>query len=179
MRRPLAKANTYQRGFTLLEVLVVITIIGILVGVTVISFGAADQRRLSAEASRLRLAFDQAADAAMMKQITLGWFYREEENQYHFEQLSDNHQWIKSDDTIFQDYAINDPIELSIEEPIQFRTQTKNLLRKSEEKEKPLLLFFSSGEYTPFEILLSDNKRSPIQIKGDGFDQVHSAMAQR
>ncbi len=168
--------NTDQGGFTLLEVLVVITIIGILVGVTVISFGAADQRRLTAEASRLKLAFNQAADAAMMKQITLGWFYQEEQKQYRFEQLNEAGLWLKPEGTVFQNYAIDGPIELTIEEPIQLRKETKVLLRELEKKEKPLLLFFSSGEYTPFDILLSDTKRNPVQIKGDGFGQIYSAL---
>jgi len=168
--------NASQGGFTLLEVLVVITIIAILVGVTVISFGAADQRRLGAEASRLKLAFNQAADAAMMKQITLGWFYQEEQKEYRFEQLNETGQWTKPGDTIFQNYTINAPIELAVEEPIQLRKETKVLLRELEEKEKPFLLFFSSGEYTPFDILLSDSKRNPVQIKGDGFGQIHSAF---
>lgn len=191
MRLQPAKIDAGQQGFTLLEVLVVITIVGILVGVTVLSFGATDQRRLSAEASRLKLAFEQAADAALMKQITLGWFYREEENQYRFEQLNDAGQWIKPGDTVFQSYAIDGPIELSIhqsienssEAPVQQRIQTKEFLREFEEDEKPQLLFFSSGEYTPFEILISDTKRSRVHIhvhiKGDGFGKIHSAMAQR
>ena len=168
-----------QQGFTLLEILVVITIIGVLMGVAVLSFGAVDQRRLSSEASRIKLAFNQAIDAAMMKQITLGWFYRPKEKQYRFQQLGENGQWVQPNDTVFKNYSINGPIELTMEQPILLRKQTKVLLRKLEEEEKPQLLFLASGEYTPFEMLLSDAKRSPIQIQGDGFSHIHSTVVHR
>ncbi|MBQ0806705.1 MAG: type II secretion system minor pseudopilin GspH [Porticoccus sp.] len=161
--------GTRQRGFTLLEVLIVITIVGIIVGVTTLSFGALDQRRLASDASRLHLAFNQAADTALMKQQTLGWFYREEENDYWFSLLNENGAWMPSNEPLFSPYPINAPTTISVE-PTDQRAETNT------HEGEPSLLFLASGEYTPFEIKVLDNKHSPIKLKGDGFGEITTLL---
>jgi general secretion pathway protein H len=158
-----------QRGFTLLEVLIVITIVGIIVGVTTLSFGALDQRRLASEASRLHLAFNHAADTALMKQQTLGWFYREEQNDYWFSLLNEAGEWTSSNEPLFSPYPINAPTTLSIE-PTGQRTDTNT------DDDKPSLLFLASGEYTPFELKILDSKHSPITLNGDGFGEITTLL---
>ncbi|KKL71703.1 hypothetical protein LCGC14_2092240 [marine sediment metagenome] len=152
-----------------MEVLIVITIVGIIVGVTTLSFGALDQRRLASEASRLHLAFNQAADTALMKQQTLGWFYREEENDYWFNLLNEKGEWTPSNEPLFSPYRINTPTTLSVE-PTDQQAET------NAHKGGPSLLFLASGEYTPFEIKVLDSKHSPIKLKGDGFGEITTLL---
>ena len=167
-----------QRGFTLLEVLLVITIIGIMVGVVTLSFGAIDQRRLAAEADRLKLALEQAADMALMQQQTTGWFYDAEQNSYSFK-TSNNQQWQELDHRLFQAHSIKPPFTLVIEEPSTNKstntgasTELQNLSPDEDKQPVPNLVFLSSGEYTPFELYILDEERLPIGLQGDGFGNI-------
>lgn len=191
---------TLQQGFTLLEVLMVITIVSIMVSVTVLSFGALDQRRLNSEVSQLQLALNQASDAALMKQINLGWFFQEEDNTYYFLQLSDKGKWIEPENSqvqknIFKSHTLNSAIHLSIEvppKPFELSSFEHDSNDNEQEtnfgigdesdskfippEESPYLLFLSSGEYTPFDIRITDDVRNPIQLQGNGFGNIISSL---
>jgi len=186
---------TSQQGFTLLELLMVITIVGIMVSVTVFSFGALDQRRLNSEASQLQLALNQASDAALMKQINLGWFFHEEENTYYFLQLNNEGEWIEpeknlAEKTIFKPYTLNSNIKISVEVPSKpfginndqnskeskFGIENRNSAELVSPQQAPYLLFLSSGEYTPFDIRFTDDVRRPIQLQGNGFGKIISGL---
>ena len=195
---------TLQQGFTLLEVLMVITIVSIMVSVTVLSFGALDQRRLNSEVSKLQLALNQASDSALMKQINLGWFFQEEDNTYYFLQLSDKGTWIEPESSqiqknIFRSHTLNSAIYLSIEVPPKpfelssfehspFKYDSNDNEQETNfgigddsdskfipPEESPFLLFLSSGEYTPFDIRITDDVRNPIQLQGNGFGKIISS----
>jgi len=173
----------------------VITIVGIMVSVTVFSFGALDQRRLNSEASQLQLALNQASDAALMKQINLGWFFHEEENTYYFLQLNNEGEWIEpeknlAEKTIFKPYTLNSNIKISVEVPSKpfginndqnskeskFGIENRNSAELVSPQQAPYLLFLSSGEYTPFDIRFTDDVRRPIQLQGNGFGKIISGL---
>lgn len=189
-----------QQGFTLLEMLVVITIAGIMVSVTVLSFGALDQRRMNSEVSQLQLALNQASDAALMKQINLGWFFQEEENTYYFLQLNNEGEWIEPENnlakkTIFKPHTLNSAIKISVEVPSKpfelssFENDSNDNEQETNfgigdesdtkfipPEESLYLLFLSSGEYTPFDIRFTDDVRRPIQLQGNGFGKIISGL---
>ena len=174
----------------------VITIVSIMVSVAVLSFGALDQRRLNSEVSQLQLALNQASDAALMKQINLGWFFQEEDNTYYFLQLSDKGTWIEPENSqvqknIFKSHTLHTAIHLFIEvppKPFELSSfehdsndnkQETNFGIGDESDSKfippgksPYLLFLSSGEYTPFDIRITDDVRNPIQLQGNGFGNI-------
>lgn len=183
----------------------VITIVSIMVSVTVLSFGALDQRRLNSEVSQLQLALNQASDIALMKQVNLGWFFQEEDNTYYFLQLSDKGKWIEPENSqvqknIFQPHTLNSVINLSIEVPpkpfelssfehstfkhnnndneqeINFGIGDKSDTKFNPPEESPYLLFLSSGEYTPFDIRITDDVRNPTQLQGNGFGKITSGL---
>lgn len=160
--------SAFQRGFTLLEMMLVITIIGILIGVSVMSFGAVEQRRYRDEAGRIKLALNQAMDVSLMRQKTLAWFYDEETHRYEFRFWSPEGTWEPlSEPEILKPYRLADHYSLKI-------TNSEDLL--GEEKEKPLLVFLASGEYTPFRLVFEDNKHLPVQLAGDGIGMISTAQ---
>jgi prepilin-type N-terminal cleavage/methylation domain-containing protein len=168
----------YRHGFTLLEVLVVITIVGILAGLTLLSFGALDQRRLTAETDRLRLALNHAVDASLLRQETIGWFYDSAQNSYEFKILPPGarkitgESWYKMSDSIFAAHNIYDSATLYIDTTLTTSQGTRRIERGATNAQLPALVFLASGEYTPFQIHVSDNTYSSITLQGDGFGAV-------
>ncbi len=162
-----------QLGFTLLELLIVITIIGILAGVVTLSFGAVDQRRLSAEADRLSLALNQAADASLMQQETIAWFYDKKQNHYEFRQLDHENNWESLEQALFSSYQIKVPSSLIIERSDSNKRELSAESEASEGAVIPNIIFLSSGEYSPFKITLSDKDLTPISLYGNGFTAIH------
>ncbi|MEW5791608.1 MAG: type II secretion system minor pseudopilin GspH [Pseudomonadota bacterium] len=61
------------RGFTLIEILVVMVLIGITLGLVSVNLMPDDQRTLRDEAQRLALLLDQAQEEAVLRGRALGW----------------------------------------------------------------------------------------------------------
>jgi len=161
----LSLTSSYQqRGFTLLETVLVVTIIGILIGLTTISLSALDQRHYQNEAHRLKLSLNQALDFVLMKKETLAWFYDGETRSYQFRRWHHKKDWAKIDTVeLFKLYELPQDYYLEIE-------QAESL--PDNEEETPQVVFFSSGEYTPFQATLKTKKHRPISLFGDGFSAI-------
>ncbi|MGE3773936.1 MAG: GspH/FimT family pseudopilin [Gammaproteobacteria bacterium] len=67
-------ANPRHTGFTLLEVLVVVTLIAILGSAVALSIGARGDRELEANAERVLAAFNHAAEAAVSSGRVYGFY---------------------------------------------------------------------------------------------------------
>lgn len=162
----LSLTSSYQqRGFTLLETVLVVTIIGILIGLTTISLSALDQRHYQNEAHRLKLSLEQALDFSLMKKETLAWFYDVETRGYEFRRWHHGKDWNKIDTVeLFKLHEL----------PHDYYLEVKHAesLPDSEEEDAPQVVFYPSGEYTPFQITLDAKKHHPIPLSGDGFNAV-------
>jgi general secretion pathway protein H len=62
-----------SRGFTLVEILVVVLLLGIAVAFVAVSLGSDDRETLRREAARLALGLEQAQDEAVMTGAALAW----------------------------------------------------------------------------------------------------------
>ncbi|XZG71855.1 GspH/FimT family pseudopilin [Chitinibacteraceae bacterium HSL-7] len=62
-----------QRGFTLIEVLAVMAIVGIVVAVVTVKLGVSDSQRVTMAAERLALTLDAARDEAILTGRTVAW----------------------------------------------------------------------------------------------------------
>ena len=61
------------RGFTLVEILVVVLLLGITVGFVAVKLGSDDRQALHDEAARLAIGLEQAQDEAIMTGAILAW----------------------------------------------------------------------------------------------------------
>lgn len=137
------------KGFTLIEILVVLVIISVILTFTTLSIGDGGlTRKLEQEAQRLASLLTLASQEAIMQEKELGISFEVEG--YHFHEWYEQ-KWhvLTAPDNIFRPrrFSVGIQAEIRLEgEPIVINEIQSNL---------PQLLLLSSGEFTPFEIILT------------------------
>ena len=104
-----------QRGFTLLELLVVMVIAGIMLGV--VSFNALpnSRQRLETDAKRLALLFQLARDEAILRNLPVA--FDVDQYGYHF-LVREDRVWSPLKDDMLRERSFElSPIQLNIEPP--------------------------------------------------------------
>jgi general secretion pathway protein H len=137
-----------SNGFTLIELMVVIVIIGILVNYVAISFGRnAPADQLKTESERLLSLIDIAAEEALLRSALIGVDILQDS--YGFLRL-ENGDWLPIDDTMFRDRDLPDEIEITLITALPEGDDDDG-----EEKRTPEIILLNSGEMTPFEIKIT------------------------
>lgn len=146
-----AGGNTAARGFTLLELLVVVLIIGITLALVVPVLDPGGDRVLEEEGRRLaallRLATEEAVLEGREFAVELS------PDGYRFLRL-ESQGWQALSDSLLRPRQL--PTGLQLE--VFFEGQRFDFLRNEEQEIPPRLYILSSGELTPAEILLSDER---------------------
>lgn len=162
-------------GFTLIEILVVLVLVGMLAAMAVFTMGGnSQQRELQNQVRELYLLMQTASDQAVLNNLELGLLF--EENGYRFVAFEDEeNDWKASGERIFR--AREFP-EWMVTTP--FIESDAPRLASAEDKLRPDVVFFSSGETTPFELeftvgsetesiqTLASDGISPIQWRRPG-----------
>lgn len=132
-------------GFTLLEVLVVLAIVGIIVSFAVISIGGDGRLELAErEAKRLAARVDLAGDEAVLRGRELG--VRFSDRDYRFLMLETD-AWIPlADDPVFAPR----PLEAALRLRLRMEDREVALGPAETDAPAPQVLLLSSGERTPF-----------------------------
>jgi len=157
--------NAATAGFTLIEMLVVITIIGLMIGGAVLALGVVGRdRSLENEANRLRAVLDYARDRAELE--TRHYGLRVTREGYAF-------AWFDPRTGLWQP-AIDDalrtrrlPEGLSIEAWIEGRRIVLDAVEPADKVDRPppapQLGIDSGGEFTPFELVLRRDTEPYVQ----------------
>lgn len=158
IKRLLKPGLTPQSGFTLIETMMTITIMGVLVSISVLSMGAIDSHTLARETDRLQLALQRAADQALFENTLLG--VRVEKDHYTFYRLSSSGEWTPLNEGLLAPYHLKDAIILSSPNPLP-----------TMEAELPQQLFYNGGTYDPFSFQLRMGKHQRW-VAGDGLSRI-------
>jgi len=162
--------NAPQNGFTLIEILVVLVIIGLMAALAVFTMGGSSQQReLEVEVQDLYLRMQVVSEQAMLNNLEAGLVI--EADNYQFVVFDDETRaWKTSQERLFQVHAL--PSWLSVDTTVAADaprlTNENNTLR-------PNIVFFSSGESTAFEIeLMARGQASPPhRLYSDGIALIH------
>ena len=156
-----------KRGFTLIEVLVVLVIIGITLGFALLSFGDfGSSRRILTTAESTLTVFKNIRQQAMLESATYG--LKMTSQGYQILRFSSAHHWQPASSPFlikpqpFPQHAI-----------VQFKSDQKN--------QTPAVIFFSTGEITPFRLTFGTTQKPYLfQIIGEtnGHLMLKSELAQ-
>lgn len=170
-------------GFTLLEVLVVVAIIGILTSVVVVNFtGASNAQQMESQAEQLMLRMDLARQRALQRNRELGLIV--ERDGYTFSELDrETGRWLLLEQRPFMQVALAETLTLQLRiEGAEAGSEDDNgyALPRGDNAEDddpvPDLVFFRSGEITPFQLTVSDlDQRRGWVVSSDGLSSITMA----
>ena len=184
----LAGSSYRQHGFTMIELLVVILIIGLLAGVaTVAIFSDSDNTRLKRAASTLQSEVELMAEEAQLLGVNFGLLLSHDDDEiWSYRWRSELAVGEREEDQTEQDWWL--PLGGELRElflPRQFSADVELELRLDgndtipldighEDDEKlPQIFFYRNGEMTPFQLqLVSTNGDSHFELQGDMLGRV-------
>jgi len=148
-----------QAGFTLIEILVVLVIIGITVAMVSINLMPDDKRVLTTEAQKLALLFEQARDEAIISGKEIAWSV--EGDKTRFWHKDDKGKWTPvSGDELFRERDLAPGVKL-------LELQINSVKAAMNER----LIFSPGGMNMPFKLDLGLNT-SHVSIAGDNLGKL-------
>lgn len=131
-----------ERGFTLLELLVVLVIAGILLGMVAFNAMPGERQALQSEAQRVALLLQLARDEAIVRNRPIA--FEAESDRYRF-LMRDGSTWqpVAEDDLLRERTFSRAPIALSISPATSAETNPLRIVFGREPVDKPFVLTFA------------------------------------
>ena len=155
-----------QRGFTLLEIMVVIVIVAILAGFVTVNLDLRNTpKTIREEATRLGLLMQIASEQATYSKAQLGIRFHPEDYEFYFLAPDDkgNPVWQILEDRRLRFRDTREEMEFQVDisgVPIVLETLEEELAARVEDEElKPHIMFLSNGEIMPdFSVVVADGE---------------------
>ena len=149
-----------NRGFTLLEILIVVFIIGIVLSLVSLTIAPSEGRALSQEAKRIYLLMEMTREEAILNTQEMAFAVTGEG--YAFQKFSAEGWQSLEDDSVLKERTLPEQIRMDLsilgeEVDLAGIEQAEAEAQEGEEAEVSVLsriFFLSSGEVTPFELFL-------------------------
>lgn len=138
------------RGFTLIEVLVVVIIVGVVAGAATLAITGSGSRELENAARRAEVRIRLACERALFSGQDIGFSLRDGALSFGYV-LPD--RWLRVEDTpdeALRERTLGEAISITIS-----RDGLPLLADTDDDTRKPQFVCYSSGELTPFELTLA------------------------
>jgi general secretion pathway protein H len=161
----------FQRGFTLIEILIVMLIISIVAGIAVLSIGRSSYQTMNRFQSELVELLQFAQEEAILKSTVIMLAIEQDRLQFYRYQTdheTDENKWIPSDDKILNSKPIPKEIVIQVK---TLSNQSDNEKEDEDEKEHTQIVFSSNGSVTPFQLYIGKQGEKPryfITMSQDG-----------
>lgn len=171
---------TSHKGYTLIEILIVIVIISIVSTVALLSIGHNKNRRIESLAKQLTQMLSLAEEQAMLQPVVLGVSINERTITFLSYQPTDNNKnmhWVPVDDKTLKQRSIPDGIQVDVS------SSTSSTVIASERSERgnpgdgstseestmqPQIVISPNGDVTPFTISIGQEGSAPLYVvKGE------------
>ncbi len=161
------KQQSSQQGFTLIEVMLVIVLIGVMISAVQFTFSSSKPEQiLQQNSARFAGIFDVAAEYGLLNNVELGLFI--DENSYQFLGY-DGVRWTPiADNPLFEVFTLPEGVEITlqlddlpIDEPLLFDSSLlinedeEDFTEEEEKKLIPQVYILSGGDITPFSLTFS------------------------
>lgn len=156
-----------QRGFTLLEILVVITLFGFVLGIAVLNVGGNEARELRLFARHVHAVMQYAAEEAELQGTQMGLQVTNSALQFlYFDDAEENWELMQSKP--FLPLAIPEQAQVRIE--VEDFAGQEDVLVGEGETQQPQILFLSNGDTTPYTLLLELPGGGAYRLLSDGLN---------
>jgi general secretion pathway protein H len=142
-----------QAGFTLLELLVVVAIIGLLVGAVTLSWGTlGNDREIEEEANRLRGVVDLLHEEALMQSRDYGLMFTETGYRFYVFDYGELEWVLPPGDRLLEPHTLRPQLSLTLSLDGRDVPLVPDFDSQDLENPEPQIMLLSSGEVTPFTI---------------------------
>ena len=149
-------------GFTLVEILVTLVVIGIAIGLVTLTYGHDPAGQLRHETDRLRSALEHAAQLAQWRRVDLAW--QADGQSYRFLRPADDGQWEEEPDDILAARTL--PADVRI-----------RAIGPAGDAIVPFVRLRASGRNDPYTLVL-DSPAASWTIRADPLNRVFAATTQ-
>lgn len=168
--------NKRRAGFTLIEILVVMVIVGTIAGMVLVQGSAfLNFTDLDGESKRIRVLLNMLRDEAVIQGLEYG--FEPEAEGYRFFYFDESQgSWNEMENDPFGPYEM--PTGISLLLKVEEKTVSSSKKEKSEtsgkdKKQIPPVLIYSSGETTPFELEIREHRTEVSKVlSSDGYTDV-------
>lgn len=159
------------KGFTLIEILVVIFIISIVTSVALLTIGRNENKKIDAFASELTQLISLAEEQAMLQPQVLGFSIDDQSLQFKsMSQVGDKKNWSVLQDKLLGTREIPEGIELALRVNGEKPKETGDEPSSEEDtiKKIPQIIISTNGDLTPFTLYIGKRGQKPrYLITGD------------
>lgn len=166
-----------QTGFTMIEILVVLVLVGLLASLAVVNLGGGSERReMNSKVRELFVLMQTASEQAILNNQELGLVI--DEQGYRFVVYDEQEQeWRSESERLFRsrDFPEWMSVTLFNEDDVpRLAARDEDEEEDGEGRLRPDIAFFSSGETTPFELefQIAGSPDQTFQLVADGFNDM-------